>query len=944
MPARWMLLVLTPLSLLADNAVRPHDGALAESLRQWWSFRPLAPTQPPVAAAGEGPGRNPIDAFLLRRLERDGRRSEAELNKLALLRRLYLDLSGLPPTPEEIAAFLSDTSQNAYAQAVERLLDSPRYGERAARFWLDLVRYAESDGYKQDAYRSEAWRYRDYVIDSFNSDKPFDRFVQEQLAGDELFPGDPQALIATGFYRCCIYEYNNRDARGQWANILAETTDTVGDVFLGVGMQCARCHDHKFDPILQEDYYRLQACFAGMRWRDDQFAANAVEINSHREKIAAWEHENAQVLRELTEFEREFRERAEREALEKFPRDLEEIFKRGAELWTPYERQLMYIVSRQVREEPGPLDAKMNPEQKRRWKELKNKVADAEKTKPLLPQVFGVGEVAGEKPPTVIAGNSTTVPGGFLTVLGKEEAQGPNHRAALAQWLTRPDHPLTTRVIVNRIWQQHFGRGLVGTPSDLGRLGEEPTDPELLDWLAAEFVKTGWRFKALHRLIVTSAFYRCGGRVADGGLKDGARPVPSAQGPMRLQAEQIRDASLMASGELDVAMHGPAVSSDTGRRTVYTQIKRNTPDPLLASFDAPDTFRSVATRPTTTTPRQSLFLINGQWMQQRAKAMARMLSERHPLQRAEQIQQAFLRALTREPTPRETAEALEFLHTQRQRAAKPSGPASSELAFVESRDLPRHGMCLAITSANVQRGLFPTVRAPEKCEADGFTVEAVVSLRSLWEDASLRTVASRWDGDKARQGWALGVTGKKSRHTPGTLVLQVAGRSAEGVIVYEVAASDLAVPLNRPWFMSAAFDKGKVTFCVKDLGDDDAEMRTATALVPVITVAPEETMMLTLGARSDPSKSHHFDGVIGEARFSARSLNASQLLCLAGGSVDQVVGHWKFEMEGSPLADASPAGRRLEITVQPEVTNPEVTALTDFCHVLLNTSEFLYVD
>ena len=407
----WIAVLAISAVVSAEVAPRRTSSQITDADRNWWAFRPLNPPAPPLINDSRGaPLANPVDAFLAARLQREGRSFGPEPEKGALFRRLCFDLTGLPPTPEQLDELRTDSSGHAFENAVERLLHSPRYGERQARFWLDLVRYAESDGYKQDAYRGDAWRYRDYVIKSFNTDKPYDRFLTEQLAGDELYPDDPEARVATGFYRACVYEYNNRDARTQWANILAETTDTVGDVFLGLGMQCARCHDHKFDPILQEDYYRLQACFAGLRWRDDQFAAQDETVAAWREKLAAWEQTNSDVIREIAEFERPFREKVESDMLEKFPRDLETLFRNGG-AWSPLEQQLMYIVARQVREEHAPIESKMNPAEKRRWKELKARLAEAEASKPPAPpKAFAVGEVGPEAPPTRVGGTGEDRP------------------------------------------------------------------------------------------------------------------------------------------------------------------------------------------------------------------------------------------------------------------------------------------------------------------------------------------------------------------------------------------------------------------------------------------------------------------------------------------------------------------------------------------------------
>ena len=363
--------LLGVVGLLPSEPV-PHrtSAELTAEDRAWWCFQPVRMPAIPTPPRSSPPLtiriRTPIDAFVL---AHDRVRADApwplEEEKPALLRRVTFDLTGLPPTPAELDAFLADTSAEAYEKVVDRLLDSPRHGEKWARHWLDLVRYAESDGYKQDAARPDAWRYRDYVISSFNSDKPYDLFVQEQLAGDQLFPDNPTALVATGFYRACIYEYNNRDTKTQWAAILAETTDTVGDVFLGLGMQCARCHNHKFDPIQQEDYYRLQACFAGMVWRDDVPATTTAELAAWRAQDAQWQQANTGALSALADFESPFRDKLANDALDKFPKEIEAVWRKGPAHWTPAEKPWMDFVRRQLDEawrDPG---TAMNAEQKK---------------------------------------------------------------------------------------------------------------------------------------------------------------------------------------------------------------------------------------------------------------------------------------------------------------------------------------------------------------------------------------------------------------------------------------------------------------------------------------------------------------------------------------------------------------------------------------------------
>lgn len=940
--ARWPF-VLCLLSsacgpvVAAEASSQRTSAELTEADRAWWSYQPVKrPAIPDVEASARAAGftiATPVDALLWQEAQRRGDTFPAAVDKPTLLRRVTFDLTGLPPTPEEIAAFLADESPDAYEQVVDRLLASPRHGEKWARHWLDVVRYAESDGYKQDAYRPEAWRYRDWVVAALNRDLPYDRFVHEQLAGDQMFPGDPSALVATGFYRAAVYEYNNRDAITQWQGLLAETTDTVGDAFLGLGLQCARCHDHKFDAIQQDDYRRLQECFSGMVWRDDQPVARAEELADWKIRNDAWRAANRNALDALEAFESPFRTQLADSALDKFPKHLEAIWRKGESGWSREERPWMDFVRRQIDEEWRDLGKAMKPEEKKQWRVLTEAVAAAAATKPAaLPKALTIAEMDPTSGPAAPA----TVPPGFLTVLGKESAEG-NARAALARWLTRPDHPLTARVIVNRLWLGYFGRGLVATPSDFGRLGEKPTAPEVLDWLASECVQGGWKLKPLHRLIVTSTAYRLG---AGGGS------WWRADFPRRLSADQIRDASLAAAGDLNLEAGGPSISGDHPRRTIYTKALRNAPDPLLQSFDAPDGFRSAGTRQNTVTPTQSLLLINGQWMQKRSKAMAADLVKQWPDQSIERIRHAYLRTTGQDPSSEAIAEALAFVKNQRDTVRRDAVPPAPEAAFAESRDLPRHGMALVFAPATVEKRLFPvmTAAAGTTPEDGGFTLEAVLSLKSLWPDGTVRTVASRWDGDATHPGWALGVTGKGSKYAPGTLILQLVGTSADGAVRSEVAASDLAVPLGRPWFVAASFAAGTVRFTVQDLGDPDAAPQTSVVTVPVTRLAPSEERPVILGARADAARSHHFDGLIGEVRLSARPLAPEQLLPVAAPPPDNVIGHWKFEMADGLLADTSPAGNRLVIPVPPDAPDPDLAALADFCHVLLNSNAFLYVD
>jgi hypothetical protein len=632
-------------------------------------------------------------------LAAEGLTPAPEADRRTLIRRLTFDMTGLPPTPEAIDDFLADERPDAYERLADKLLASPHHGEQWARHWLDLVRYAESDGYKQDAYRPEAWRYRDYVIRSLSADKPYSRFVLEQLAGDEACPGDPDALIATMYLRLGIYEYNQRDVRNQWSIILNDLTDVTADVMLGMGMSCARCHDHKFDPILQKDYYRLQAYFAPILWRENVPAATAEEQAEYQRQLVVWEEATADVRRQIAEIEDPIRQAAMRTTLVKFTDDLLAMLNKSPAERTPIEAQLAYLVDYQVSDGEGKADltAKLKGEKKERWQKLHEELAKYDDLRPkpiaFIPTVTDVGPVA---PDVTIPGrrDAEAIEPGPLTVLESESAsrsrrpgrttlnvtlagsavppggrdlQTTGRRTALAEWIASPENPLPSRVLANRLWQHHFGRGLCESPSDFGRLGEPPTHPELLDWLASELQENNWSMKRLHRLIVTSAAYRQashGPEVAASAAKDPANKWLARMTVRRLAAEQIRDAAMAASGELDHTMGGEANDWSKGnRRTVYLKVLRNKQEPTLEVFDAPDGIFTTPVRNVTTTPTQSLYLINGPWMMQRAKTLARRINSDSSLTLEQRVATAYALAYGRPPAAEETTDAVRFLQT-----------------------------------------------------------------------------------------------------------------------------------------------------------------------------------------------------------------------------------------------------------------------------------------
>jgi hypothetical protein len=672
--------------------VRARGTQITDDDRAYWAYQPLRAVAAP--AIDDAWCRNPIDAFVLARLQEAGLRPAPAADKRTLIRRVYFDLWGVPPAPDDVAAFLADERPDAFARLVDRLLDHPNYGRRWARHWLDLVRYAESDGYKQDGYRPHAWRYRDYVIDAFNSDKPYDRFVTEQLAGDEVAPHDPQALAATAYLRHTIYEYNQRDVRTQWDLMVNELVDVTADVFLGVGLSCARCHDHKFDPILQRDYFRFRAFFEPILPRDDLPYATPEQIAAYDRQYQVWLEKTRDVRAEIDAIAQPFRDRVINPAIDKFPKDVRPLLRKSSSERLPQEIQIAELARRQLDLELEKLDiaGKLKDDaDKRHWEDLQQRLAalDADKPAP-LPPAFSVTDVGGEAPPTIIPGDTslTAVEPGYLTVIDgaaaqieppPDNSQTTGRRTALARWITDSRNPLTTRVIVNRVWQYHFDQGLVPSSSDFGRLGETPSHPELLDWLATHFVESGWSFKSLHRLILNSAAWQ---QATTG--TDPARAMVSDPGnrllwhmPLRrLDAEQIRDAMLLVSGELIDRGAGPSDDADRPVRSIYTKVVRNSRADWLDAFDAPDAFGSTARRNVTTTPTQALLLINSPETLHRASALAaRLQTEAGGAAPAALVDRGYRLVLGRACSPEEMAEALHFIAQQQQRIVDEKGSA-----------------------------------------------------------------------------------------------------------------------------------------------------------------------------------------------------------------------------------------------------------------------------
>jgi hypothetical protein len=717
MPCRCRVLVrrascrLASLLLLTVLAV---PGRTAEPSAPAWPFVPVRRPAVPTVRHGDWVS-NPIDAFVLARLEQAGLLPNPPADRLTLLRRVTFDLTGLLPTPAEREAFLADHSPDAYEKLVDRLLASPHFGERWAQHWLDVVRYAETDGYNRDGLRPTAYRYRDYVIQAFNRDLPYDRFISQQLAGDELEPDDPDALIATGFLRLPTEDASASDYPLVRQDCLDNVTDVVGTTFLGLTLGCARCHDHKFDPLTQKDYYRLQAFFAALLPCDLPLVP-AAEQERHRRQQAAWEEATRGLRARQDALVAAPRQAIYLELVATFDPQSQQALATPAERRTALQRQLVNLSARELNRRVGRAHRRLGKEQRAAYDALQKEIDSFAALKPApLPTARGVANTPGEPPATYrLAGGNFRKPRerlqpGFPECLGEPSvrASGAGRRSALARWLCRPEHPLTGRVLVNRLWQYHLGMGLAGTPNDFGAMGEKPTHPELLDYLAAELVQGGWKLKPLHRLIVTSATYR----QASSPGRNPARAAAEKADPdgrllwharvKRREAEAIRDAALQVAGRLDLRLYGPSVcpelpapvadsvyawyadprQEDRNRRSVYVLAKRNFAYPLFAAFDQPDRVNSCPVRAVTITAPQALAMLNGEFTLAQARHLADSLRAEHGGDTRRVVRAAYLRVFGRDPDRDEAAAAEKFLTGQARLAGGAPGAGAALVDF-----------------------------------------------------------------------------------------------------------------------------------------------------------------------------------------------------------------------------------------------------------------------
>ncbi len=670
--------------------VEPGPPPVNEQTKQFWSFQPVK--RPAVPKPSTQWGHNPIDAFLVAKMESAGLTPSSPADPAQLIRRAYYDLTGLPPSPEAVAAFVADPSANAWKQVIDELLDSPHYGEHWGRHWLDLVRYAETNSYERDGAKPHVWRYRDYVIQSFNEDKPYDRFITEQLAGDEIANPTADSIIATGFYRLGRWDDEPVDPELAFYDDLDDILTTTGQTFLGLSINCARCHDHKIDPIPQRDYYRMLAFFQNVRrygQRSDDSVRDAsvidIERPEHSTVFAAAMERYEQEMKDL--------ERSLNRIEEKVKPDFS-----GVE-----HDEFQYEVNRValIEKREGGI---LNDQEVNRYRNQTKRRNYLREHRPTgTGQALCVKEdVKNMRPAYVLLRGNPQAHGdevtpGFPSVLSPPEIQIPapapdatssGRRKLLADWIASETNPLTARVMVNRIWQYHFGRGIVRSSSDFGFQGNKPTHPELLDWLAAEFVDQGWSIKAMHRLLMTSAAYQMSSAPrADAYAADATNELFWRFDMRRLSAEEVRDSILWATGSLNAStMFGPSIytripaevmagqsrpgagwgestAEERARRSIYIHVKRSLLDPVLESFDFADTDQTCPVRFSTTQPTQALGLMNSQFAQEQADLFSELLLEHAGESPAAQVTMALTRVTQRTPSEEEVQRGVKLIES-----------------------------------------------------------------------------------------------------------------------------------------------------------------------------------------------------------------------------------------------------------------------------------------
>jgi mono/diheme cytochrome c family protein len=686
-----------------EALARAEERPITDAERQYWAFRKPVRTGIPIVPMPDWQ-RNPVDAFLLSKMAAKGLKPSPRADRRTLIRRAYLDLTGLPPTPEEVEAFVKDPSPDAWPKLVDTLLASPHYGERWARHWLDLVRYADSGGFEFDTDRPQAWRYRDYIVDAFNKDKPYSQFVREQIAGDEYEPVTEEAMIATGFLRVGPNlgggERGRQDALD---DIIATTTQT----FLGMTVNCARCHNHKFDPIPQKDYYQMQAVFYSTR-NVEYPLVPAHEVETHRKETARIDALIKPIREEKRKLEAPYLKQLVDKEIAQLPEYLQIAYKTPPEQRTEGQKLNAAQVERTLQNDTlrakiteKDIVALMPAEVLKQHQGLAGQIDALEKQKPEpYPTAMAIGDAGRQARPSYflhrgsVDTKGSLMKPGVLTVAALTEPAFPEpapdakstyRRRGFAEWLVAPDNPLTARVMVNRIWQHHFGEGIVRTPSNFGKMGEEPSHPELLDWLALEFIEKGWSIKAMHRLMMTSEAYQMAADdVAASIAVDPENRLFWRAPRQRLEGEIIRDQILAVAGTLDRTLGGPNIypyidpdlfeassrrnwpgkpDSDpsTWRRSIYVYSKRSIRYPFFETFDQPNLVNPVDRRNRSIVAPQALILMNNPAMFVQAGKFAERLTKEAGADPRAQVVRGFELALGRKPDADEAARAVEYI-------------------------------------------------------------------------------------------------------------------------------------------------------------------------------------------------------------------------------------------------------------------------------------------
>ncbi|TYC54450.1 DUF1553 domain-containing protein [Zoogloea oleivorans] len=716
-----VLLAVTSSAIGAELEKKPAAAAATgkSAVPNGWAYLPVKNPEAPAVKQGKWV-RTPVDAFVLARLEEKGIKPSAETDRATFIRRATLDAWGLLPTPEEVKAFVNDKSPNAHEKLVDRLLASHHFGERQARRWLDLARYADSSGFQNDATRPNNWRYRDYVIKAFNDDKPFDRFIKEQVAGDELWPDSQDAKIATGFLAGYPDNANSRDLVQRKYQITTDITDTIGETFLASTTGCARCHNHKADKLSQKEYFQFQAFFANtafdqrlplLKGTETEWDKKFTEQQAkYREATKAIRDKQAAVLAP-------YKEAGVKYQKERYLTDSRESIFKAEKDWNALDRWVNFrhkTVFNADTDTAGYLrltaenkdHADHTPDRIVAWKDYQKLQAELRKFDHLRPERGSTNITAAtelghsDSPPTFVRFGGIherpleEVQPGIPALWGgdkidiKPTATSSGRRTALANWLSSANNPLTARVYVNRVWGQYFDKGLVGTLADFGRAGEKPTNPELLDYLATSFVKNGWSVKKLQREIMLSSVYRQSSDPRDDVARlDPKNELLAVYPRKRLEAEEIRDALLYASGQLTDVVGGPSVfppiakvleggqadfdgnrawsvskdKADWNRRSVYIFSRRSLPYPLLQNFDPANPSQAHHKRDVTTTPLQALTLFNSDIVVNWSQALAGRIINEAGKDESAQFNRLYQILFSREPSKAETAALKAFL-------------------------------------------------------------------------------------------------------------------------------------------------------------------------------------------------------------------------------------------------------------------------------------------